>query len=276
MSSVTDVLTDASTKRSLLAASTAAAGAPLVVVGFTGTPPETPPSVHLIRLTDDHPLAAEWSVLVPSQAGCGGLVALDEGSVRAEVPERILRDEMFAGWWRILPDASTRDRLEHPALTDPLTGAYNRRFLERYLDRIGPRAPSLGAIAFDFDGFKAVSDTWGHSIGDAALRGFADLAHEQNGSTELLVRLGGDEWLLLAPDVGIAMVRERARKALRGLERMRLPAPAHEVVLRASAGAGVYAAPDLDPEAVGRALDAATDAGGGLMVEAGSEISLLM
>lgn len=188
----------------------------------------------------------------------------------AEPPERILREELLAGWWRSMISSAHLDRAEHLAFTDPLTGAYNRRYLERYLQRLGPRAPGLAAIAFDFDRFKTINDTWGHSVGDSMLRLFSQVVRERIRSSDLLVRLGGDEWLVLLPEVGLDDARHRAESIIEAFGAQRLPAPADAAVLRASAGVGVFPATAFDLDVVDAALYAAKHQGGARAVMAGA------
>lgn len=214
-------------------------------------------------------IVAEAGPLLAPETGSRLLAHARRASERdPDLPEHILRDELLAGWWRSMMSSKHLDRVEHLAFTDPLTGAYNRRFLDRYLDRLGPRAPVLAAIALDFDRFKAINDTWGHSVGDTVLRAFAKVVRERVRATDLLVRLGGDEWLILLPAVELDQAVERAESILAGFAEERLPAPAEAVTLRASAGVGVFPAAALDLDAVDAALYRAKQQGGGRVVVA--------
>jgi diguanylate cyclase (GGDEF)-like protein len=112
-----------------------------------------------------------------------------------------------------------RDRL---LVTDPLTGAYNRRFLEEELERAQARADrgdaSLAAIAFDLDRFKQVNDRFGHGAGDELLARVAAAAQRALRRGDLLFRLGGDEFLILCPattSAGALQLAERVRLAVR-------------------------------------------------------------
>ncbi len=100
-------------------------------------------------------------------------VAADRG---AAIPEQLLRDQLLSEWQRYLEDTPSLQKAEYLANTDHLTGAHNRRFLDHFLQRIGPRAPRIAAIAFNFDDFKSVNDTFGHAAGDDAPRRFAATA----------------------------------------------------------------------------------------------------
>ena len=87
------------------------------------------------------------------------------------------------------------------ALTDPLTGLYNRRFAERHLRmevaRARRRGYALTLVLFDLNDFKKINDRFGHPAGDAVLKGFAERLGKGVREGDLAVRLGGDEFLLL-------------------------------------------------------------------------------
>ena len=101
----------------------------------------------------------------------------------------------------ILPlDASARSSLHSNELIyrDALTGAYNRRFYEEELKH---KYLNAGVAMIDLDDFKLCNDTYGHSAGDAALRLIVSIIHRCIRSTDMLVRYGGDELLLILPDI---------------------------------------------------------------------------
>mgnify|MGYP000222967455 FL=1 len=109
----------------------------------------------------------------------------------------------------ILPlDASARSTLHSNELVyrDALTGAYNRRFYEEELKH---KYLNAGVAMIDLDDFKLCNDTYGHSAGDAALRLIVSIIHRCIRSTDMLVRYGGDELLLILPDISAeAFVRK--------------------------------------------------------------------
>ena len=113
----------------------------------------------------------------------------------------------------ILPlDASARSTLNSNELIyrDALTGAYNRRFYEEELKH---KYLNAGVAMIDLDDFKLCNDTYGHSAGDAALRLIVSIIHRCIRSTDMLVRYGGDELLLILPDISAEAF---VRKPLRG------------------------------------------------------------
>jgi diguanylate cyclase (GGDEF)-like protein len=177
--------------------------------------------------------------------------------------EEILREELEAGWWRTLTITADIEDSERRALTDALTGAHDRRFLDRYLDRLGGRAPDLAVVLFDLDGFTTLLDRFGSSVGESALRAFTDTVRRHVRSTDLIVRYDTDQWLLLLPCTPLASVEERTAAILGAWGATRLPEPAHELHLAASAGVGVVAAAELDVAALDAAAATAKAAGGG-------------
>jgi len=91
------------------------------------------------------------------------------------------------------------------ALTDPLTGLYNQRYLMRHLRGLleGTQGSSLAVLMIDIDHFKTVNDRHGHAVGDLALRAVAQLLREQTRVFDSLARYGGEEFAVIMP--GMAM-----------------------------------------------------------------------
>jgi len=118
------------------------------------------------------------------------------------------------------------------ALTDPLTGAGNRRRLEQALAAEIARARRTGgplcAVMADLDRFKAVNDRHGHAAGDEVLVRFAQILRAQTRATDVVARYGGEEFVVLLPHAGIeqaAVFAERVRRALAAETVAPLPAP---------------------------------------------------
>jgi two-component system, cell cycle response regulator len=107
------------------------------------------------------------------------------------------------------------------ALTDELTGLYNRRYLFAHLDELMARVNGDGAgvalLMFDIDHFKRVNDTHGHAAGDDVLRQIAARAMDSVRSVDLVARLGGEEFAVVMPETGLAVaaaVADRLRLAV--------------------------------------------------------------
>jgi two-component system cell cycle response regulator len=107
------------------------------------------------------------------------------------------------------------------ALTDELTGLYNRRYFFAHLDELMGRVRqdgiSVSVLTFDIDHFKLVNDTYGHASGDEVLRELAARTMSSVRSVDLVARLGGEEFVVVMPetDLGVAVaVAERLRSAV--------------------------------------------------------------
>lgn len=112
-----------------------------------------------------------------------------------------------------------REDLRSQSIRDPLTGLYNRRFLDETLDREISRTRRTGnplsLIIFDIDHFKRFNDKWGHDAGDAVLVALAESMGERAREMDLLCRLGGEEFLAVLPRTSIddaLVVAERMRQ----------------------------------------------------------------
>jgi two-component system, cell cycle response regulator len=109
------------------------------------------------------------------------------------------------------------------AITDPLTGLFNRRYMESHvgtlIDRSAARGKSLSLLILDVDYFKSVNDSFGHDAGDDVLREFAERLKASIRGIDLACRYGGEEFVVVMPDtdLGIAgMVAERIRRRIAG------------------------------------------------------------
>lgn len=125
---------------------------------------------------------------------------------------------------RRLQDQVRRSQAEHEAGRDALTGLFNRRHLENHSERLWEQARSgsaIAAIMCDVDHFKAYNDGYGHASGDLCLKRIAAaILAELRSHEDMAIRLGGEEFLILLPDTGIApavMTAERIRRAIEAL-----------------------------------------------------------
>ena len=140
------------------------------------------------------------------------------------------------------------DALSGQALSDPLTGAGNLRMLEQRLDyeltRHRRNGRPLSVIVLDLDGFKQVNDTLGHPVGDQLLRQVAAVLRHSVRDQDTVVRQGGDEFCVVAPETDAAEAEalvERIKVALRGLV-------ANGEALSASAGHATFPDDATSPE----------------------------
>ncbi|MFF0919314.1 PleD family two-component system response regulator [Rhizobium leguminosarum] len=116
--------------------------------------------------------------------------------------------------------ASVKQTIEL-AVTDPLTGLYNRRYLDNHLNvlfnRSMARGRPLSVLITDIDRFKHVNDTYGHDGGDEVLREFSSRVRSTIRGADLACRYGGEEFVVVMPDTSpeiAAVVAERLRAAI--------------------------------------------------------------
>ena len=105
------------------------------------------------------------------------------------------------------------------AISDALTGAFNRRYLESHLRGAIDRGDAARAalLLFDIDHFKRINDDHGHDAGDVVLKRVAEVARQLSRDSDMLFRLGGDEFVLYLPGVGLQgarVIAQRLREAV--------------------------------------------------------------
>ena len=114
--------------------------------------------------------------------------------VRIQVRRRRYQDRLRTNYERSLS----------MALTDVLTGVYNRRYALRHMEglmkRVADTGKSLSVLVCDLDRFKSVNDTYGHAAGDEVLKQFAQRATQSMRNIDMVARFGGEEFVILLPD----------------------------------------------------------------------------
>jgi diguanylate cyclase (GGDEF)-like protein len=124
-----------------------------------------------------------------------------------------------------LANLRLREKLHDQSIRDPLTGLYNRRFLEATLEqelhRSSRHHTGLGVIMADIDKFKMFNDSYGHTAGDIVLKEVSTMFRRSVRTEDIVCRYGGEEFLMVLPDTTLESVMERAevmRDAIAKLE----------------------------------------------------------
>jgi diguanylate cyclase (GGDEF)-like protein len=153
-----------------------------------------------------------------------------------------------------------RAHLEAIVLTDPLSGCFNRRGLnqlaEREVSRAVRRKLQIAVLAIDVDHFKAINDEFGHLTGDEVIREVGALLRETAREVDVVARVGGEEFTIIAPDSndeGAMILAERVMQAFRAHRFRSLPPDR-----RITTSVGVAAAPARDDE-IAKTLAARAD-----------------
>jgi diguanylate cyclase (GGDEF)-like protein/PAS domain S-box-containing protein len=123
-----------------------------------------------------------------------------------------------AGFEGSLRDITERKRLEVQlkdlSVRDPLTGCYNRRYLDRIRTNLERPTSTWGCLVVDLDNFKRINDTYGHEEGDRVLKGIAHFISRHGRAEDVLIRLGGDEFALLVQAASLTELESIAERVL--------------------------------------------------------------
>jgi two-component system cell cycle response regulator len=182
------------------------------------------------------------------------LLPVDENELRARARNQIRR-KFYQD--RLRADIGTALEL---AMTDPLTGLYNHRYLMRHLRNLmeGKQARELAVLMIDVDHFKTVNDDYGHAAGDRALHAIAATLRDNTRVFDSLARYGGEEFVVVMPAAGgddAAVAAERLRAAVEGLGFE--PGPGQRCRLTISVGIAWTTDATMTPETLLRAADVA-------------------
>lgn len=126
---------------------------------------------------------------------------------------------------------------EEQAFTDTLTGLKNRRALEHVVERYIAQGRAFALVHLDLDHFKVVNDTHGHAAGDFVLQAVAAVMVQETRDKDTLVRAGGDEFVLVLPDLTSASVLNPLTKRI--ISRIEQPVAFGDEICHVSASAGV-------------------------------------
>jgi diguanylate cyclase (GGDEF)-like protein len=147
----------------------------------------------------------------------GSSVVFDSVSVPLALSEAAVHLLLYVGIVLLLGLVrQDRDLQESLAVTDPLTGVANARFLRATavteLERSRRYGHPLSLMYIDIDDFKGVNDRFGHEEGDRVLMRMASLAQDSIRSIDVLARVGGDEFVVLMPETGSRDARATAQR----------------------------------------------------------------
>jgi two-component system cell cycle response regulator len=155
-----------------------------------------------------------------------------------------------------------QEALREQAIRDPLTNCYNRRcvldLMEKECARSGREGKPLGVVMIDLDHFKSINDTYGHTVGDEALKQVVNLIQSQMRNYDVLGRYGGEEFLVLLPGCDDLCVASHAERLRQAVEKERIAV--NDLSLRITASFGATSAPPGDGTSAGDLIRAADEA----------------
>ncbi len=160
------------------------------------------------------------------------------GSIFASAVAFILVTALVSAW----------NRAHQLSMRDPLTGLFNRRYLEETMGRELPRArragENVGVIVLDIDHFKKLNDTFGHDAGDYVLERTGELLRAATRNSDIACRFGGEEFAVILPGATLLAARNRAEAIRAALESLKIDFHGHVIgPLTVSAGVASIAAP---------------------------------
>lgn len=161
-----------------------------------------------------------------------------------------------------LANLHLREKLQEQAIRDPLTGLFNRRYLDdalvRELNRAIRRNRSIGIVMIDIDHFKNFNDTYGHDAGDAMLRAVGDFLLRHIRGEDIACRYGGEEFTLILPDATLEDTQKKAEDLLGHIRHLQIQHRG-SLLVAITVSVGVASFPDCGPniDLVLRAADMA-------------------
>lgn len=137
-----------------------------------------------------------------------------------------------------------QSELREQAIRDPLTGLFNRRhlmdMLHREIERAKRESWPVSVIVIDIDHFKTLNDAHGHNAGDLVLKELGALLMNNTRASDIACRYGGEEFVLVLPNVHPLVAFERAEQIRLKFEWLRIPYEGHELSSTISLGIAVY------------------------------------
>jgi diguanylate cyclase (GGDEF)-like protein len=154
------------------------------------------------------------------------------------------------------------EELAEQVIRDPLTGLFNRRYLEESFGREIGRAKRgkspIGVLMIDIDHFKRINDSFGHAAGDTVLAAVARCMRSLTRSEDILCRYGGEEFTLVMTGASREVARERAELIRKGVRRLEIESGGRAVgQVTISIGVAIYPEDGANMEETMRASDAA-------------------
>lgn len=159
--------------------------------------------------------------------------------------------------WSILDittEKELQNRLEQQAITDYLTTLYNRRyFTSRLEEEISKKRrnqnSAVSLMMFDLDKFKQINDSFGHLTGDSVLKKFADILKSNLRISDIVGRIGGEEFAMILPDTDIQNATVLANRIIKELSSQTINIDGQDLNFTASAGVTALASDDVNSDA---------------------------
>ena len=213
--------------------------------------PQKPPRYLDLRFT---PLYAD------DQKLSGRLIVIRDVTDLKEVEQDLRRanDRLLT---QLIEIGTLQSQLREQAIRDALTGVFNRRYLEetlaRELSRAARESYPLCVIMMDLDYFKDINDTYGHEAGDVVLKTLAETVTKQSRYGDFVCRFGGEEFVLVMPNIAIEIAQERAESLHQIINALNIPYADFNLTTTISMGIAWFPEHGASKEELLRAADKA-------------------
>lgn len=177
-------------------------------------------------------------------------VISDCDEINSLISKQKLGESLMQTYALFLNNLELLHTLEQESIRDPLTGIFNRRFMEETLMRESSRAKrekfQIGIIMADVDHFKHFNDSYGHDVGDTVLKNLAKKLQKGIRNGDVVCRYGGEEFILILPNATLTQTMVRAEEIRGDVEKnMGMKLKGKEIKITISLGVSVYN-PDAD------------------------------
>jgi diguanylate cyclase (GGDEF)-like protein/PAS domain S-box-containing protein len=188
-------------------------------------------------------------------------LAVKEDITERKMAEKELRNKNQILQFQLETIEKLQAELREQAIRDPLTGLYNRRYLYETMGRELARARRekypISFMMMDIDHFKQFNDTYGHDAGDLVLVALAELLRTHTRQGDIACRYGGEEFLVIMPQVGEADARRRAEEIRHSFHTTEVDYGGIRLSTAISIGVAFYPRDGGDSDAVIKAADTA-------------------
>lgn len=210
---------------------------------------------------DEQPELSLLCVPLMAQNGIYGLLYLEVG-LKFDENQQLLITAFAELTALALANVRLRENLRYQSIRDPLTGLYNRRYLEDFLFKQLHQAErtkaSFAILMLDLDHFKKINDTFGHDAGDLVLKELGQILNNDIRLGDIAARYGGEEFVLLLYDIDAQAAKMKAENLRSAISNLQVKYGAQPVgQITASIGISVYPDDAKSPAEVIEAADKA-------------------
>jgi diguanylate cyclase (GGDEF)-like protein len=192
-----------------------------------------------------------------------GLLNLNSSELEQLTPtKQKLAETIATNFALTIANLKLRSRLEEENIRDPLTGLFNRRYMEESLQReiykCDRKQEILAIIMLDVDYFKQFNDSYGHLTGDALLRELGSFLQTNIRASDIACRYGGEELIVIMPETPLEFAQQRGEQIRQKVKNIQLKCePQIDLTLSLSLGVACFPLHGLTAQAVIKAADTA-------------------